>query len=166
MGLTILLALAGCALLFLGIWGVTVTLPTKLLAKNFPEDVQARLQPRLDGLAMSPRRALGWVILALFILGYLGLFVLGGIDGLRRGYGYGQFFLRFLIIGGVIKAFDIIALDWFLLTKTRFFQRYFPETEGCAGWQDFGYNRRQQARQCVMILIGSALTAWIFTRMG
>lgn len=166
MGLTILLALAGCALLFLGIWGVTVTLPTKLLAKNFPEDVQARLQPRLDNLAMSPRRALGWVILALFILGYLGLFVLGGIDGLRRGYGYGQFFLRFLIIGGVIKAFDIIALDWFLLTKTRFFQRYFPETEGCAGWQDFGYNRRQQARQCVMILIGSALTAWIFTRMG
>lgn len=166
MRLTVLLSLAGCTLLFLGIWGVTVTMPTKLLAKNFPEDVQARLKPRIDSLPMSPRRALGWVILALFILCYLGLFVLGGIDGLRRGYSYRQFFLRFLVVGGVIKAFDIGALDYFLLTKTRFFQHYFPETEGCAGWQDFGYNRKQQARQCVLILIGSALMAWIFARMG
>ena len=166
MGLTILLALAGCALLFFGIWGVTVTMPTKLLAKNFPEDVQARLKPRLDNLPMSPRRALGWGILVLFCLAYAGLFVVAGIDGLRRDYSFWQLFIRFLVIGGAIKAFDIGALDYFLLTKTRFFQHYFPETEGCAGWQDFGYNRRQQARQCVMILVCSALTAWIFTLVG
>ena len=166
MGLTMLLSLAGCALLFFGIWGVTVTMPTKLLAKNFPEDVQARLKPRIDNLSMSPRRSLGWVILILFCVGYIGLFAIGGIDGLRRGYSFRQFFFRFLFIGGVIKAFDIVALDYVLLTKTHFFQHYFPETEGCAGWQDFGYNRKQQARQCVMILIGSALTAWLFTRMG
>ncbi|MBQ9265016.1 MAG: hypothetical protein IJ189_12525 [Clostridia bacterium] len=48
MGLTILLSLVGCALLFLGIWDVTVTTPTKLLAKHFPEDVQERLRPRLE----------------------------------------------------------------------------------------------------------------------
>lgn len=36
--------------MFFGIWGVTVTMPTKLLAKNFPEDVQERLKPRLDEL--------------------------------------------------------------------------------------------------------------------
>jgi len=159
---TLLLAIAGCALLFLGIWGVTVTMPTALLAKNFPEDVQERLKPRLESLPMSPKRALGWVILVLFVAGYLGLFVVGGIDGLKRDFSFGQFFLRFFTIGAVIKAFDIIALDWFLLTKTHFFQRYFPETEGCAGWQDFGYNRKQQLRHCVMIVIGSAITAWIF----
>ena len=71
--------------------------------------------------------------------------------------------LLFFIIGAVIKAFDIICLDYVLLTKTHFFQHYFPETEGCAGWQDFGYNRRQQDGQCVMILIGSALAAGVFT---
>ena len=160
--MTLVLSIAGCALLFLGIWGVTVTMPTALLAKNFPEDVQERLRPRLDSLPMSPKRALGWVILVLFVAGYLGLFVVGGIDGLKRDFSFGQFFLRFFTIGAVIKAFDIIALDWFLLTKTHFFQRYFPETEGCAGWQDFGYNRKQQLRHCVMIVIGSAITAWIF----
>ena len=59
MTLTIVLSLAGCLLLFLGIWGVTVTMPTRLLAKNFPEDVQAALKTRLDGLdrqGMSPNR--------------------------------------------------------------------------------------------------------------
>ena len=101
--------------------------------------------------------------LVLFVAGYMALFVIGGIDGLRRGFTFWQFFLRFFTIGAVIKAFDILALDWFLLTKTHFFQHYFPETEGCAGWQDFGYNRRQQARQCAMIVLGSAVTAWIFT---
>lgn len=160
--MTLMLSATGCVLLFMGIWGVTVTMPTALLAKNFPEDVQEKLKPRLESLPMSPKRVLGWVILALFATGYLMLFVIGGIDGLRRDFTFWQFFLRFFIIGAVIKAFDILALDWFLLTKTHFFQHYFPETEGCAGWQDFGYNRRQQARQCVMIVLGSAVTAWIF----
>ena len=35
---TLLISLSGCILLFLCIWGVTVTMPTELLAKNFPED--------------------------------------------------------------------------------------------------------------------------------
>lgn len=161
--LTLALSAAGCVLLFLGIWGVTVTMPTALLARNFPEDVQERLRPRLERLPMSPKRVLGWIILALFVAGYLALFVIGGIDGMRCGFTFGRYFLRFFAIGAVIKAFDILALDWFLLTKTHFFQHYFPETEGCAGWQDFGYNRKEQMRQCVMIVLGSAVMAWIFT---
>ena len=55
--MTLMLSAAGCALLFLGIWGVTVTLPTRLLAKNFPEDVQEKLRPRLEGLPVTPKRA-------------------------------------------------------------------------------------------------------------
>ena len=161
--MTALLSIAGCVLLFLGIWGVTVTLPTRLLAGFFPEDVQEKLKPRLDNLPMSPKRVLGWVILVLFIARYIGLFVYAGIDGLRNGFTFRQFFVRFLTIGAVIKVFDIVCLDYFLLTKTYFFQHYFPETEGCEGWKKFGYNRKQQIGQCVKILIGSALTAWIFS---
>ena len=55
-----------------------------------------------------------------------------------------------------------VTLPANMLTKTRFFQHCFPETEGCAGWRDFGYNRKRQAGQCVMILIGSILTAGVF----
>ena len=108
--MTVILSLAGCVLLFLGIWGVTVTLPTARLAKNFPEDVQEKLRPRLEGLSMSPKRALGWIILVLFVAGYLGLFVIGGIDGLRRDFTFWQFFLRFFIIGAILLAIATVLL--------------------------------------------------------
>ncbi|MBQ8162717.1 MAG: hypothetical protein IJ083_18480 [Clostridia bacterium] len=168
MGLTVLLSLLGCALLFFGIWGITVTMPTGRLVKNFPEDVQERLKARIEELEarpMTPGRVLGWVILILYCISYVALFVVGGIDGMQKGYGFWDFLLRFLLIGGVIKAFDILALDYVLLTKTHFFQHYFPETEGCSGWQDFGYNRKQQTRQAVMIALFSILIAFLCSRI-
>ena len=64
--MTLLLSIAGCALLFLGIWGITATLPTRMLADFFPKDVQEKLKPRLDNLPMSPKRILGWLLLLLF----------------------------------------------------------------------------------------------------
>ena len=63
-------------------------------------------------LSMSPKRVLGWVILVLFIIAYIGLFVFGGIDGLRNGFTFHRFFLRFLTIGAVIKAFDGVKKQW------------------------------------------------------
>ena len=165
MKLTISLAIAGCILLFAGIWGVTVTMPTGLLLKYFPEDIREKLNPRVNLLPMSFKRLLGWTILILFIAGYIGIFIAGGIDGKNHGFTFWQFFPRFIMIGGIIKIFDIVFLDYFLLTKTHFFQHYFPETEGCAGWQNFGYNKKQQIKQCIFIVIGSALMAWIITKI-
>ena len=163
MGVTLLLTLAMMALLFLMIWSATLTLPYKGLVKNFPQDVQERLRPRLDNLPMSGKRVFGLIILVVIMLLMIAVCVYGGIDGQRRGYGFCQFFLRFFIIGAGVKAFDIIALDFFLLTKTHFFQHYLPETEGCAGWQDFGFNRKQQLKQIAMIPVFCLLMAWIFT---
>ena len=163
MVLTFILSVTGCILLFLCICGVTITLPAGSLIQYFPEDVQEKLRPRIENLPMSPKRILGWVILILLLAGYIGLFIIGGMDGKKHGFTFLQFFARFFMIGAVIKAFDIICLDYFLLTKTHFFQHFFPETEGCSGWKNFGYNRKQQVRQCLLILIGSVITAWIFT---
>ena len=163
MGLTILLTIIIMVLLWLMIWSATVTLPYKGLIKNFPKDVQDRLEQRLNKLPMSRKRIVGWVALLLILAMMIGVFIWGGLDGIHRGYRFGQLFLRFLIIGFGVKAFDIIGLDYFLLTKTYFFQHYFPETEGCAGWQDFGYNRKQQFGQIIMIPVACAITALIFT---
>ena len=161
MVLTLVLSLLGCILLFLGIWGITVTLPTPILIKYFPVDVQERLKPRLESLPMSFKRVVGWFILIAFCVLYIVIFVYGAIDGINNGYNFGQFFLRFFLIGGIIKVFDIVCLDYFLLTKTHFFQHYFPETEGCIGWKRFGYNRKQQIRQCVAIVVLSPIVAFI-----
>ncbi len=163
--LTMALSIAGCILLFLTIRGAVVTMPTGLLIGYFPKDVQERLRPRIESLPMSFRRAAGWIILVLSAAAYIGLFIAGGIDGIRKGFSFSQFFLRFFIIGAVIKAFDIICLDYFLLTKTDFFQHYFPETDGCAGWKQFGYNRRQQIKHCILIPICCAVLALVFSRL-
>jgi hypothetical protein len=136
-------------------------MPTALLAKNFPVDVQERLKPRLESLPMSFKRVVGWIILVAFCLLYIGIFVYGAIDGLHNGYTFFQFFLRFFLIGGIIKVFDIVCLDYFLLTKTHFFQHYYPETKDCIGWKRFGYNSKQQIRQCVAIVLLSLITAFI-----
>lgn len=96
MVLTLILSLIGCVSLSLAVWGLTVTMPTALLASNFPVDVQ-------------------------------------------------------------------VCLDYILLTKTQFFQHYFPETKNCIGWKQFGYNRKQQIRQCIIIPVCCLIGALILT---
>ncbi len=163
--LTVLLTFALMILLFFSIWMATIFMPFAVLAKNFPEDIQERLEPRLAELEKRPfkEKIIGQIIFILCMSAMLVVMLIGGIDGIHQNYNYWQFLLRFLIMGIGVKAFDIIGLDFFLLTKTHFFQHYLPETEGCAGWQDFGYNRKQQLRQCIMIPVCCAVMAWIFT---
>ena len=62
-----------------------------------------------------------------------------------------------------VKAFDIIVLDYILITKTQFFQHYIPETKGCAGYHSFGYNRKEQLRQILMMPFSAMLLAWVCT---
>ena len=162
MKMTIALAVAGCILLFVMIWVATITMPFNALTKNFPLDIQERLKPRLASLPMSPKRVIGGIWVILLMLAWLGLFIWGGIDGKNNDFGFWDYLLRFLIIGGAVKAFDVCCLDYILLTKTHFFQHYFPETEGCKGWQQFGYNRKQQLRQCIIIPICCLIGAWVF----
>ena len=157
--LTVSLARATAPLMLLS---AVAFIQEKRLFSSAPKEAQAVIQPRDEELFYGAR-IIGWTLMAFSLLMILGVGVISIWDGFRIGFTFWQFFLRSFTIGAVIKAFDILALDWFLLTKTHFFQHYFPETEGCAGWHDFGYNRRQQARQCVMIVLGSAVTAWIFT---
>lgn len=163
MFLTAVLSLAGCIAFFLLILGVTVTLPSPGLISFFPEDVQERLRPRVENKPMTFKRFMGWVILAAFCILYIGLFVYGAADGIKNGYSFWQFLLRFLIMGASIKVFDIVFFDYFILTRTRFFQHFFPETEGCRGWKDFGFNRKQQIRQCILIPVCCLICAFICT---
>ncbi|MBQ9328197.1 MAG: hypothetical protein IJ225_06645 [Solobacterium sp.] len=160
---TALLSVVQCIWMFIGIWVVTVTLPYKGLADNFPNDVREALSPRLDHLPLSPKRIAGMIFLVIWCIGFIGIYVFAGRDGILNGFTFGQFLARYLILGVSIKLFDIIGLDYFLLTKTQFFQHYLPETKGCKGWQVFGFNRKEQIRQCIMIPIFCIICAWICT---
>lgn len=63
----------------------------------------------------------------------------------------------------LLKAFDIIFLDWFLLTKSNFFQHYYRETEDCEGYHQFGFNRGEQLARIILFPFLALLMAWICT---
>jgi hypothetical protein len=158
---TLILTLMMCALLFLMIWAATYFYPWEGLLRFFPKDIEEKARLHQPPFPAAP--VIGWILMLLCALGFVGVIVYGGWDGVRKGFTFGQFFVRFLVMLFGMKAFDIIALDFFLITKTQFFQHYIPETKGCAGYHSFGYNRKEQLTRIMTLPFAALLTAWVCT---
>ena len=161
MKVTMILTLIMCALLFLMIWTAAYFYPWDRLLELFPRDIEEKAKQHKPPFPAAP--VIGRIIMVLCMLGFIGVIAYGGWDGVQKGCTFGQLLVRFLIILFGVKAFDIIGLDYILITKTQFFQHYIPETKGCAGYHNFGFNRKEQIRQCVMLPFAAVLTAWICT---
>jgi hypothetical protein len=165
MKLTLLLAAALMVSLTGLIYAAVALIQNPILFKTAPKDIQAAAEEhpeRFPGAHLT-----GWILAVFFLLLMIGAFVYGGYDGIRNGFGFWQFFLRYVLMLYLWKAFDIICLDWLLLTKSHFFQRYYPETAGCAGYHQFGFNRKEQLIRIAVFPFASALlaliTMWIST---
>ena len=144
--ITLLLMLGGIVLLCLMILTAIFFMPYRGLVKNFPQDVQEALKPRLDRIDRQPKapRIVGGILLILLCGLFTGLFLLGGIDGMHHDFTFLQFLLRFLVIAFGVKAFDILALDYFLLTKTNFFPHFFRPLVVCTQLGIFIFQFGQQ----------------------
>ena len=158
---TLILTLMMCALLFLMIWAATYFYPWEGLLRFFPKDIEEKARLHQPPFPAAP--VIGWILMLLCALGFVGVIVYGGRDGVRKGFTFGLFLVRFLVILLGMKAFDIIVLDYILITKTQFFQHYIPETKGCAGYHSFGYNRKEQLWRIVTLPFAALLTAWVCT---
>ena len=137
---TFILTLFMCVLLFLLILSATYFYPWEGLLKFFPEDIEEKARLHKPPFASAP--VFGWICMLLCSAGMMGVIVYAGFEGIQNRFTFGQFFTRFLFIFYGLKAFDIIGLDYFLITKSQFFQHFIPETKGCEGYHRFGYNRR------------------------
>lgn len=158
---TLILSLTLMAALFLMLWAAVALVQSKKLFTTAPKDIQAAV---LDHPERFPgAHALGWCCLALCVLAFGGTFVYAGWDGIRHSYGFWQFFGRFLAMLYLLKAFDIVCFDWLLLTRSRFFQHYYPETEGCAGYHQFGFNWKGQLTRIVLFPFVALVLAWVCT---
>ena len=163
MEITLILSLILMAALFLMIFAAVALVQDKRLFTSAPKDIQAAITEHKERFPGA--RLLGWTLLVIAVLAFPGTFLYGALDGIHRSYGFWQFFARFLTMLYLLKAFDIIFLDWFLLTKAHFYQHYFPETEGCAGYHQFGFNRKQQIGKLVLFPFVALLLAWICTKL-
>jgi len=161
--LTGFLAIVFCGAITILLISAVAFVQDKRFFSSAPKEAQALIKPR-NGEVFYGARAMGWVMMILSLLMILGVFVVSIWDGFRRGFTFWQFFLRFVIIFTVYKAYDMIFFDWFLLCKFHFFQHYFPETEPALKGRMYGFNIRSQLLKLLAIFPAvSALIAWICT---
>lgn len=113
--LSLILILALCLLIYAAVG----LIQNRKLFTTAPKDIQAAATDhpeRFKGAHM-----LGWKLAIISIFAMISAFFYGGYDGIKQGFSFWKHFLRFIIMLYLWKAFDIVCLDWLLLTKSHFF---------------------------------------------
>ena len=163
MKLTMLLAVLFIFSVCLVLYAAVVLIQDKRFFTTAPKDIQAAAVEHPERFPGA--HALGWMLAIISLLIMIFVFVYGGYDGIQRGFSFRQLTVRFALILYIWKAFDIICLDWYLLSKSHFFQHYYPETEGCKGYDSFGFNRREQLTRLILfpfVAMAMALLCTLF----
>ena len=161
--LTLFLAIIFCGAITLLLISAVAFIQDRKFFSSAPKEALEVLVPREKELFCGAR-AMGWVLLILAVLMILGVGVISIWDGFKSGYSFIQFFLRFVLIFTIYKAYDMIFFDWFLLCKFHFFQYYYPEVESVYNGRKYGYNLKSQLLKLLVIFpAASALAAWICT---
>jgi len=164
MWLTVLLSFIFIAAVCLLLFAAVALIQDRRFFTTAPKDIQAAAKDHPERFRGA--RVLGWKLAIISLLLMIGAFVYGGYDGVKNGFGFWQHWLRFALMLYLWKAFDIICLDWLLLTKSHFFQHFYPETEGCAGYHQFGFNRKEQLIRLAVFPFAAALMALISMWIG
>ncbi len=164
--LTIFLAFGFCLAANLVMISAVAFIRNEKLFSSAPEEARALIQPREKEL-FPGARALGWTLFVFSALMILGGGVIAIWDGFRNGFGFRQFFLRFVLIFTIYKLYDMIFFDYFLLMKFHFFQYFYPEAAGALAGRKYGFNIRSQLLKLFVIFpAASALAAWICSLFG
>lgn len=162
--LTLLLSLILIASIFGALCAAVGLIQNRKLFTTAPKDIQEAAKEHPE--QFPGQHVLGWKLAILCVAAAIGTFVYGGFDGIKNDFSFWQFFARFLVMLYLWKAFDIVCLDWLLLTKSHFFQHFYPETEGCAGYHSFGFNRKGQIMRILVFPFVAAALAGICLLIG
>lgn len=161
---TLLLSLQMMAGLFLLLLGGVGFIQDKRFFSSAPAQTQA-VVPASKPERFPGQHTVGWVMVLLAFALMGGALVLGGWDGIRNGFGFWQFALRFFVMLMLLKAFDVLFFDWYLLCNAglNFFPHFYPETKTVLGRCLFGYNRKTHLTHILLFPVASAALAWICT---
>lgn len=101
-------------------------------------------------------------MLAVFLLAMLGGIIWLGIDGIKNGYVFWKLTLRFIVLLYVMKVFDILVQNQWLVMTLGYFRKIFPETADCKGWKNRGFNNKNQIVRIIAYPFLSMLLSGIF----
>ena len=161
--LTIFLAIVFCAAMAMMLISCVAFIQDNKFFSSAPKEAREVLIQREQELFYGAR-AIGWSLFIISVLMILGVGVIAVLDGLRSGFTFWQFFLRFVLILTVYKVCDMALIDNFLLLKFHFFQHYYPEAADVMKGRKYGFNIRSQLLKLFVIFPAvSALAAWLVT---
>ena len=163
---TIFLAIVFCAAITLMLLSAVAFIQNTKFFSSAPKEAQRVLIPR-DRELFYGARTIGWALMVFSILMILGVGIVSIWDGLRSGFTFWQFFLRFVLIFTIYKLYDMICFDYVLLCKFRFFQHFYPEVEEVCQNRKYGFNIKSQLLKLLVLFpAASALAAWVCTLLG
>ena len=153
MKITVLVTLMVFLAYFLVLYGGVGFIQDKRFFSSAPKE-------NLDAIPDTKERfpsahSIGWVIEIIAILLFLAAAALSVWDGVRNGFGFLDFFVRFLAVLYAMEIYDIIFFDWVLLCHSNFFPHFYPELKGVVGPHMFGYNKRTHIRHFVIYIPAS-----------
>ncbi len=142
MPLTICVALGLCIIEFLVIVIASPMAKPSLVLRFLPEDVRLKAKDHKE--PPKSKQMMAHVLLVIFLASMIGGIVYLGMDGARQGYGFWKLTLRYIVLLYVMKVYDIIVQDQWLVMTFGYFKKIFPETVDCEGWKDRGFNNKKQ----------------------
>ncbi|MBE6121673.1 MAG: hypothetical protein E7190_03025 [Erysipelotrichaceae bacterium] len=161
--LTIFLTIVFCASMALMLLSCVAFIQDNKFFGSAPKEAREVIVQRKQELFYGAR-VIGWTLFIMSVLMILGVGVIAVWDGLRSGFTFRQFFLRFVMIFTIYKICDMTLIDNFLLLKFHFFQHYYPEAADVMTGRKYGFNIRSQLLKLFVIFPAvSALAAWICT---
>lgn len=102
---------------------------------------------------------LGWTLAIFALICMIGSVVIGAIDGIKNNFSFLEFFIRFATMLLLLKLFDLVFFDLFLLCHSNFFTHFYPEVKNLLGPHLFGFNKKDHIVQTIIIIITSLALA-------
>ncbi|MCM1221601.1 MAG: hypothetical protein NC548_44695 [Lachnospiraceae bacterium] len=158
---TFLLSLLVIGAITLMLYAAVALVQDKRFFGSAPKDAQELIQPKPE--RFRGQHLLGWGLLIFSLLMLIAAAVLAVWDGVRNNFGFWQFFARFLTMLYAYKAYDMICFDFLLVTRSHFFQTYYPEVDVCESFHKYGFNLKSQIVRIIVYPFICVLLAWICT---
>ncbi|MCM1253668.1 MAG: hypothetical protein NC321_12670 [Clostridium sp.] len=161
---TFILALLVIAGITLMLYSAVALVQDKRFFGSAPKDAQKLIQPKPE--RFKGQHLLGWALLIVSLLMLIAAAFFAVWNGAQNSFGFWQFFVRFLTMLYAYKAYDMICFDFLLVTRSHFFQTYYPEVDECESFHKYGFNLKSQIIRIIVYPFVCAFIAWICIFIG
>lgn len=158
MKITILATLLMMLAYFLVLYGAVGFIQGKRFFGSAPKENLAAIPDKKERFRGA--HVIGWGIESVAVLLFAGAAVLSVWDGIRNGFRFWNYFVRFLVMLYCLEIYDILFFDWVLLCHSNFFPHFYPELKGIVGPHMFGYNKQQHMTHFILYIPACAVLAW------